>query len=64
MRHRWIQQSGVDIRLSDFGFKKKSQAKKARDGLGGPSVVFSNRNANILERENEEKKLIPTWSSK
>ena len=44
--------------------EKKSQAKKARDCLGGPGVVFSNRNTNILEGGNEAKERFPTWSWK
>ena len=55
---------GSKVAPCDFGFAKKTQAKKARDCLGGPSVVFSNRNANILEGKNEEKKLIPIEASK
>jgi hypothetical protein len=55
---------GSKVAPCDFGFAKKTQAKKARDCLGGPSVVFSNRNANILEGEYEEKKLIPIEASK
>ena len=47
-----------------FRLRKKSQAKKARDCLGGPGVVFSDRNDNILEGKNEETKQLPTWSSK
>ena len=50
---------GSKVAPCDFGFEKKNQAKKARDCLGGPSVVFSNRNANMLEGENGEKKESP-----
>ena len=55
---------GSKVAPCNVGFEKNSQANKAREWIGGPSVVFSNRNANILEGENEEKKRIPTWSSK
>ena len=55
---------GSKVAPCNVGFEKNSQAKKAREWIGGPSVVFSNRNANILEGEYEEKKLIPIEASK
>ena len=44
--------------------EKKAKQTKTRDCLGGPSVVCSNRNTNILEGKNEEQKRFPTWSWK
>ena len=53
---------GSKIAPRDFGFEKNSQAKKARDCLGGPSVVFSNKNAKLLEGKKKAKQRITTWS--
>ena len=44
---------GSKVTPCDVGVGKKSQAKKTRDSLGGPSVVFSDKNANVLESKNE-----------
>ena len=45
---------GSKVAPCDFGFEKKSQAKNARECLGGPSVVFSDKNAQKQKAKKEQ----------